>query len=86
MATMTMYRVTELGREQIREWMIQNYRPEMWNNLVSFGREAVEDAIDYWAERAEDSQNGEIELSIRDCRHPWAVCLTPDRQTFYVVD
>lgn len=86
MATMTMYRVTELGREQIREWMIQNYRPEMWNNLVSFGREAVEEAIDYWAERAEDSQNGEIELSIRDCRHPWAVCLTPHRQTFYVVD
>ena len=86
MATMTMYQVTELGREQIRDWMIQNYRPEMWDNLVSFGREAVEEAIDYWAERAEDSKNGEIELSIRDCRHQWPVFLTPDRQTFYVVD
>jgi len=74
METTTMYRVTDRGLEQIREWLLYEW---------CMDSEEVGDldaAVCHYASRAEQSQDGEIELRARDTASGRPAYLKPERE------
>lgn len=76
--TVTSYRVTPRGYRQIAAWMLQHYKPEAWDRLVT--PDDVTRAVYAWAAEAEDSQDGEIEMRAHWTQSGRIEYLRPERE------
>jgi len=72
------YKVTPNGYRQIAEWMQEHYKPEVWDRLVT--PDDVIRAVYAWADDAENSQNGEIEMRAHWTQSGHIEYLTPERE------
>jgi hypothetical protein len=72
------YKVTTTGYRQIAQWMLKHYKPEVWDRLVT--PDDVTRAVYAWAEEAEKSQNGEIEMRSHWTQSGRIEYLTPERE------
>ncbi len=76
--TVTSYRVTPRGYRQIAAWMLQHYKTEAWDRLVT--PDDVTRAVYAWAAEAEESQNGELEMSAHWTQSGRIEYLMPERE------
>ena len=78
METTTIYRVTYRGLEQIREWLLY----EWCCDAEDVGD--LDAAVCHYASRAEQSQDGEIELRARETASGRPAYLKPEREQIEV--
>ena len=71
------YRVTPKGYRQIAQWMVKHCTDATWNRLLVHN--GVTAAVYAWADDAENSQDGEIEMSGRKTWHGLPAYLVPER-------
>jgi hypothetical protein len=76
----TSYRVTTAGYRQIEAWMREHYKPSIWDRLVTPAD--VMGAVYAWADEAENSQNGEIEMLAHWTQSGRIEYLRPERELF----
>jgi len=72
------YKVTTNGYRQIKAWMRKHYKPAAWDRLVT--PDDVTRAVYAWADEAENSQNGEIEMPEHWTQSGRIEYLTPERE------
>ena len=73
-----LYKVTPHGYRQIEAWMREHYKPAALDRLVT--RADVMGAVYAWADEAENSQNGEIEMRAHWTQSGHIEYLTPERE------